>query len=278
MTAYSHETAPTQFVEADGIRLAYRRFGQSGSVPIVFLQYFTGNLDHWDPAVTDGLASDREVILFDNAGVGSSSGKTPASVTAMTRDFVEFLIALGLKEIDVVGFSLGGMIAQELAISNPKLLRRIILLSTGPRGGEGMSFTELSAGELKDEDGLLLSSFFAPTDTSQLAGKEFLRRIRKRTIDRDQPISTKSAQAQLNAIREWGQIPSSDRYATLKYIKQKTLVVHGKADKVVLPINSVILAQQIPDAQLIVYPDSAHGAHYQYADLFLKHAKLFLDY
>lgn len=179
MTGNSHEAVPTQFVQADGIRVPYRRFGHNGHVPLVFLQYFTGNSDNWDPAVTDGFAADREVILFDNAGVGSSGGETPGSVTEMTRDVREFLHALGLRQIDIIGFSLGGMIAQELALYHPKLLRQIILLSTGPRGGEDMSFTELSAGQLEDEDSLLSSSFFAPTDSSQAAGKAFLRRIKK---------------------------------------------------------------------------------------------------
>jgi pimeloyl-ACP methyl ester carboxylesterase len=158
----SHETAATQFVEADRIRFAFRRFGKGGSVPLVFLQYFSGNMDNWDPAVTNAFAADHEIILFDNAGVGSSGHETPASVLEMTRDFVSFLGALGLQKIDVVGFSLGGMIAQNLALDHPNLLRRIILLGTGPRGGEGMTFTELSVAETRDEDSLFCPRSFVP--------------------------------------------------------------------------------------------------------------------
>ena len=182
MISHSHDTAPTQFATADGIRFAYRRFGKHGSVPLIFLQYFSGNMDNWDPAVTNGFATDHEVILFDNAGVGSSGGETPASVLEMTRAVVSFLNALGVEKIDAVRFSLGGMIAQQLALDHPKLLRRIILLGTGPRGGEGMTFTELSVAETKDEDILLQSAFFCPSATSQAAGKAFLQRLRNAQV------------------------------------------------------------------------------------------------
>jgi pimeloyl-ACP methyl ester carboxylesterase len=275
--SHLHETAPTQFVEANGIRFAYRRFGKSGNVPLLFLQYFAGNMDNWDPTVTNGFAADREVILFDNAGIASSGGETPNSVKEMTRDCLTFLDELGLERIDVVGFSLGGMIAQQLVLDRPQILRRIMLLGTGPSGGEGMTFAELSVAETADEESLLSSAFFAPTATSQAAGKAFLQRLKNREKDRDPHVSKESAQAQLNAIREWGTIPPADRYATLRNINHRTLVVHGNNDQVVPPINSLILAQRLPDAQLIVYPDSAHGAQYQHADLFLKHAKLFLS-
>jgi pimeloyl-ACP methyl ester carboxylesterase len=138
---HSHQTAPTQFVEADGIRFAYRRFGKSGGVPLVFNQHFTGTMDHWDPAVTDGFAKDREVILFNNAGVSSSSGEVPTSVEEMGRNAAAFIKAHGPARIDVLGFSIGGFIAQTLAIAEPKLVRRVVLVGTGPRGGEGMATT-----------------------------------------------------------------------------------------------------------------------------------------
>jgi pimeloyl-ACP methyl ester carboxylesterase len=277
MSSYSHETAPIRFVEAEGVRFAYRRFGKSGGAPLLFLQYFNANMDDWDPFVTNGLALDRDVILFDNAGVGSSGGDTPGTVLEMTRHVVAFCRALELKEIDAVGFSLGGMIVQQLAHDHPEILRRIILLGTGPRGGEGMTFTELSAEEQADPVRFLLDAFFAPTETSQTAGKAFLERLQWRRDDRDLPVSKKSAEAQLNAIREWGTIPSSNRYAMLQKIKHKALIVHGNKDIVVQPMNGLILAERPPAAQLVVYPDSNHGAQYQHASLFLKHANLFLD-
>ena len=277
MSSYSHETAPTQFVEAEGVRFAYRRFGKSGGSPLVFLQYFNANMDDWDPFVTNGLGLDRDVILFDNAGIASSGGDTPSTVAEMARHVVAFCHALGLNEIDAFGFSLGGMIVQQLAHDHPKMIRRLILLGTGPRGGEGMTFTELSAEEQADPVAFLLGAFFAPTETSQAAGKAFLERLQWRRDDRDLPVSKKAAEGQLNAIREWGAIPSSNRYAMLGKIEQKTLIVHGNKDIVVQPINALILAERLPDAQLIVYPDASHGAQYQHASLFLRQANLFLN-
>jgi pimeloyl-ACP methyl ester carboxylesterase len=277
MSTYSALTAPTRFVEADGIRFGYRRWGKPGGLPLVFMQYFSGNLDDWDPQVTDGFASDHDVILFDNAGVGSSGGETPDTVSEMTRQAVAFCDVLGLQEFNAIGFSLGGMIAQQLALDYPDRVNRIVLLGTGPRGGEGMTFTELSAEERVDPEQFLLAAFFSPTDASQAAGRAYLKRLAARTTDRDRPVSPRTAEAQLRAIREWGAVPSSNRYATLRYIKHPILVVHGTKDIVVVPINAFILAKHLPDAQLIMYPDSNHGAQYQHADLFLKHAKMFMN-
>jgi pimeloyl-ACP methyl ester carboxylesterase len=270
-------TVPTRFVEVNDIRFAYRRWGKPGGSPLVFMQYFSGNLDDWDPLVTDGFAADHDVILFNNAGVASSGGETPNTVSEMTRDMLAFCDALGLQEFNVVGFSLGGMIAQQLALDHPDRVQRIVLLGTGPRGGEGMTFTELSAEERADPDQFLLAAFFSPTDASQAAGRAYLKRLAARTQDRDLPVSKRTTEAQLRAIREWGTVPSSNRYATLQNLQRPTLIAHGNKDIVVLPINAFILAERLPDAQLIVYPDSNHGAHYQHAELFLKHAKLFLS-
>jgi pimeloyl-ACP methyl ester carboxylesterase len=139
MTAYTHQTAPTQFVEANGIRFAYRRFGKAGGVPIVFNEHYLGTMDYWDPAVTDGLARDREVILFNNAGVSSSSGEVPTTVREMGANALAFITALGLSKVDVLGFSIGGFIAQEIALQAPDLVRRLVLVGTGPRSGEGMA-------------------------------------------------------------------------------------------------------------------------------------------
>lgn len=277
MSNLTHETVPTQFVESNGIRYAYRRFGKPGPTPLLFLEYFNSNLDGWDPAVTNGLAADHEVILFDNAGVGASGGKTPYTVVEMTRDCVAFCRALGLKAIHVVGFSLGGMIAQQLALEHPQLVQRLILMGTGPRGGEGMTFTELSAEEQADPIAFLLGAFFSPSNTSQAAGREHIKRLDIRKENRDLPVSKASAAAQLAAIREWGTIPATGRYSTLKNITRPTLIVHGNKDVVVAPINALILAEHLPNAQLIVYSDSSHGAQYQHAKLFLEHVKLFLS-
>jgi pimeloyl-ACP methyl ester carboxylesterase len=273
----THEAAPTQFVQAGGNCYAYRRFGKAGAVPLLFLEYFNSNMDGWDPAVTNSLATDYEIILFDNAGVGASGGETPYTVAEMTQDCVAFCRAVGLKAIHVVGFSLGGMIAQQLALEQPDLVRCLILLGTGPRGGEGMTFTELSPEEQADPVAFLLGAFFSPSEASQAAGREYVKRLGSRKRDRDLPVSRNSAVAQLAAIREWGTIPSTGRYDTLKNITHPTLIVHGNKDIVVAPVNALILAERLPNAQLIVYSDSSHGAHYQHARTFLQHVKLFLN-
>src|SRR5258705_12676595 len=139
MSQHTHQTAPTQFLEANGIRFAYRRFGKANGVPIVFNQHYIGTMDYWDPAVTDGLARGREVILFNNAGVSSSSGGVPTTFEQMGANAVAFSQALGLTKMDVLGFSIGGMVAQEIALQAPSLVRKLILVGTGPRGGEGMA-------------------------------------------------------------------------------------------------------------------------------------------
>jgi pimeloyl-ACP methyl ester carboxylesterase len=191
MSNYTHETVPTRFVEADGVRYAYRRFGKAGTVPLLFLGYFNSNMDAWDPAVTNSLAADHEVILFDNAGVGASGGDTPYAVAEMMPQCAAFCRALGLKRINVVGFSLGGMIAQQLALDHPDLVQRLILLGTAPRGGEGLTFTELSPEEQADPGAFLLGAFFSPSEASQAAGREYLKRLESRKKERDLPVSRK---------------------------------------------------------------------------------------
>jgi pimeloyl-ACP methyl ester carboxylesterase len=268
MSNDTHETSPTQFVQVRDVRFAYRRFGQRGGLPLLFLNYFAANMDNWDPKVTNGFAAERDVILLDNAGVGSSSGETPSTVAAMTKDCVDFCRALDLKSFDVVGFSLGGMIAQQLAFEYPDMIRRMILLGTGPRGGEGMTFTELSPDELADPVALLMNAFFTPSEASKAAGQAYIERLRLRIADCEAPVSMKTAGAQLEAIREWGTIPSTDRYAMLARIHQRALIVHGSKDIVVIPINAFLLAQHLPDAQLVMYPDVSHGAQSQHAESF----------
>jgi len=197
MTDHNHQTAPTQFVEANGIRFAYRRFGKRGGVPLVFNQHFTGTMDHWDPAVTDGFAGDREVILFNNAGVSSSSGKVPARIDKMGANAVAFIKALGLTKVDVLGFSIGGFVAQEIALQAPDLVRRLVLVGTGPRGGEGMATLTPEAQEIfgasyDEPDDLWLRVHFTTSGKSQAAGREFLKRFRLRAKNRIPRSTTKS--------------------------------------------------------------------------------------
>ena len=282
MPAYTHDTAPTQFLETGGIRFAYRRFGQEhrGRVPLVFFQHFRGNLDTFDPAITDGFASDREVVLFDNAGVGQSTGQARDTIAGIAADAESFLDALGLTQIDVLGHSMGGEWAQLVALHRPALVRRLVLVGTGPRGGEGMSAqrpstAELFAKQYERQDEMWLPIFFSPSGPSQEAGRKYLTRIRARQ-DRDTPVSTETARAHRAAAGEWGQ-PDQDGYAYLEKISQPVLVVNGSNDIVIATVNSFILQQHLPDAQLILYPDSGHGAHFQYPELFLAQTRLFLD-
>ena len=273
----THETAPNQFVESGGIRFAYRRFGRRGGTPLLLLNYFSANLDKWDPKVTNGFAAEREVILVDYPGIGGSSGETPSTVAALTKASVEFCRALDQTRFDILGFSLGGMIAQQLAADHPEMVRRIILTGTGPRGGEGMVFQDLSVDELDDEAGLIMNAFFTQSEPSKAAGRALLERLELRAENRDAPVSKQAALAELDAIREWGVIPRTDRFAMLGQIHHPTLIVHGSKDVVVIPINAFLLAEHIPNAQLIMYPDASHGAYSQHAENFLANAKLFLN-
>jgi pimeloyl-ACP methyl ester carboxylesterase len=276
---YTHETAPTQFVEANGIRFAYRRFGKDGGVPIVFNQHFQGTLDHWDPAVTDGLAATREVILFDNAGVSSSSGETPESFQEMGANAIAFIRALGLDRVDVLGFSIGGMVAQEIALQAPDLVRKLILVGTGPRGAD-MSTSQSSAifaGTYDPAEHLWLKVHFSPSAASQAAGLAFLERQLRRQ-DRDLLVGEQTVAAQIAAIGKYMAYRESEGYLDyLKNIRQPTLVVQGSSDVIIPTYNSYVLQQTLPNAQLILYPDANHGSFYQYPDLFVAEATLFLD-
>jgi pimeloyl-ACP methyl ester carboxylesterase len=282
VTQHTHQTAPTQFVEANGIRFAYRRFGKAGGVPLVFNQHFTGTMDHWDPAVTDGFAQGREVILFDNAGVSSSSGEVPTSFEQMGRNAVAFIKALGLQQVDVLGFSIGGFVAQEIALAEPKLVRRLVLLGTRPRSGVGMDGgtpegNRIFGATYPEPDQLWLSVFFTPSQASQAAGRAFLKRFRLRAKDRDPDVDNKVAPAQRAAIGKWAAVRERP-YDYLQAIRQPTLVVNGGNDVIIYTMNSFILQQNLPDAQLIIYPDSAHGSHHQYPELFVRHASMFLSW
>ena len=281
MTQYNHQTAPTRFVDAAGIRFAYRRFGKSGGVPLVLNMHFIGTMDHWDPLVTDGLAATREVILFDNAGISRTSGEVPASVEEMAANAAAFIKALGLTQVDVLGFSLGGFVAQALAIADPSLIHRLIVVGTGPRGGDGMATLTPEAQAVfgatyANPDELWLGVFFTPSAASQASGRAFLRRIRLRAEDRDQEVGAKVAPAQIHAIGKWG-APRADAFDYLREIDHPTLVINGSNDVITYTVNSFILQQNLPKAQLILYPDSNHGSQYQYPALVVADVTRFLD-
>jgi len=277
MAKDTHVTAPTRFVEAGGIRYAYRRFGAETGTPLVFLQHFRGGLDNWDPLVTDLLAQERSVFLFNNAGVASSSGETPNTIDAMGDHVAAFVNALGLPQVDVLGFSIGGYVAQSFVLRYPHLVRRLVLAGTGPRNGEPRKNPRVSevAGNPVPVSEDFLFLFFSPSEAGQAAGRAFWERRHQRK-DADPPSSIQTMKRQQAAIMEWAQ-PRGERYTDLKRIKQPTLVVNGNDDIMVPTINSFMLSQHIPNAQLILYPDSGHGALFQYPELFVVHTKVFLD-
>lgn len=277
MSNHTHQTAPTQFVEAHGIRFAYRRFGKPAGVPIVLNQHFRGTLDYWDPAVTDGLAQTREVILFDNAGIASSSGEVPPSIPQMGANAIAFIRALGLSKIDVLGFSIGGMVAQEIALQAPALVRKLILVGTGPRGAD-MSTSqsaEIFSGSYDPTEHLWLAVHFSPSAASRTAGMAFLERKHRRT-DRDVEVDEAAAERQREAIGAYIAGGESAQ-GHLKDLHLPTLIVQGNNDVIIPTVNSYVLQQKLPNAQLILYPDANHGSFYQYPELFVKHATLFLD-
>ena len=276
MTQHKHQSAPTQFVEANGIRFAYRRFGKTGGVPLVFNQHFRGTMDYWDPAVTDGLAKNREVILFNNGGVSSSSGQVPTSFQETGANAIAFIMALELTKVDVLGFSIGGMVAQEITAQAPDLVRRLILVGTGPRGAD-MSTSksaEIFAGTYDPPEHLWLAVHFSPSPSSRAAGLAFLKRKLLRQ-DRDPEVSEEAAAAQREAVGKYT-APGEGVLAYLKDIRQPTLIVQGGNDVIVPTLNSYTLQQNLPNAQLIVYPDANHGSFYQYPELFVSQANQFL--
>jgi len=280
-TAPSNTTAPTQYVTVGDHTYAYRQFGSGRGHPLLFLQHFTGTLDGWDPAVTDPLAAGRSVILFESAGIGRSSGKVPETVAGMADHALIFLEAIGLTQVDVLGFSLGGMVVQVMALKRPALLRRIILTGTGPEGGVGVAMDSPALVKIFVDQNMpmsekLLKLFFETTETSQSAGRRFVERLARRTRDKDTPATAEAAGAQLAAMAKWAK-SGGKPYADLKKITQPVLVTNGNNDTMIPTVNSFTLSEHLTNAQLIIYPDSGHGALFQHAGAFTSHVSEFLD-
>ena len=272
-----YATAPTRTVLVGGVDFAYRELGPANGVPVIFLTHLAAVLDNWDPRVVDGIAAEHRVITFDNRGVGASGGSTPKTVEAMATDAVAFIRTLGLEQVDLLGFSMGGMIAQLIAADEPQLVRKVILAGTGPAGGLGITkVTRLS--HLDTLRGLLTLQdpkqflFFTRTPAGRRVGKEFLTRLKERTQNRDKRISLRSYGAQLKAIHRWGQQPAAD----LSVIRQPALVANGETDRVVPTSNSVDLARRLPNAELVIYPDAGHGGIFQFHEQFVERALAFL--
>ena len=273
--------APIRFLESGAERYAYRRFGSGPGLSLLCLQHFTGTLDNWDPALLDPLAAEREVILFENAGIGRSSGTVPNTVAGMAAHALAFLDRLGLKTCDVLGFSLGGMVAQQMVLERPAIFRRLILVGTAPRGGEDIMHLDKPsiAKHLADPTlkgyAVLQKIFFAPTESSQAAGAAFIQRLMQRRDDREPLSGPAVAQAQMAAFREWEQV-SGERFSDLKAIRHPTLVVNGVHDEMIPVSNSYWLSARLPNAVLLTYPDSGHGSLFQFHESFTRQAAAFL--
>jgi pimeloyl-ACP methyl ester carboxylesterase len=274
-TTWQH--APTHTINAGGVRFAYRQLGPSRGVPVVFLTHLAAVLDNWDPRVVDGIAAERRVITFDNRGVGASSGATPTTIEDMASDAVTFIRALGFDQVDLFGFSMGGMIAQVIAHEQPRLVRKMIIAGTGPAGGEGIekvtriTYLDTARGLLTRRDPKEFL-FFTRTPNGRRAAKEFLARLEERTNDRDKAISVRSFRAQLKAIHRWGRQTPAD----LTSIHQPVLVLNGESDRMVPTTNTVDLDRRLPNSQLVVYPDAGHGGVFQFHEDFVKRALEFL--
>jgi pimeloyl-ACP methyl ester carboxylesterase len=280
IAAPSNITAPTQFLQVHNETYGYRRFGGGSPHPLVFLQHFTGTLDNWDPAVTDALASGREVILFDNAGIGRSSGQVPETVQRMAAHALAFLDALGLERVDLLGFSLGGMVAQEVALTRPSIVRKMLLVGTAPEGGEEImrlekpKIRQIFASNLPASQ-RLVKLFFAPSASSQAAGDSFIARLAQRNQDREPVSGPEVAKAQIAAFRAW-EAYTGERFAKLRKIGQPCLLVSGVFDMMIPVRNSYLLSEHLPNAVLLTFPDSGHGSLFQFHQSFTRQAAAFL--
>ena len=263
----------------NGIEYAYRDLG-AGDVPLVLLQHFRGNLDNWDPALVDDLAAERRVVTFDNVGVGATTGTTPNTVEAMAHDAIAFLEAMSFQRVDLLGFSIGSFVAQEIALIRPDLLRRVVLASSAPQGAAGMHgwAPEVigAVGQPEPNPQGYLDVFFAPTSTSREAGQQAAGRIFGRTTNRDEPTTWQTRQAQYDAVCAWG-IPNHSLLQRVAAIDLPVFVANGDSDPMILPRYSYLLAGLLPDARLTIYPDSAHGFLFQHHSQFAADVNAFLE-
>jgi len=277
----TYADASTQRIEAEnGIEYAYRDLGRS-DLPLVLLQHFRGNLDNWDPALVDALAADRRVVPFNNVGVASTTGTTPSTVEAMAHDAIAFLEAMDFRRVDLLGFSIGSFVAQEIALIRPDLLRRVALASSAPQGAAGMHGWApkviAAVGQPETSPQGYLDVFFAPTDTSREAGQRAAGRIfGGRTTDRDEPTAWQTRQAQYDAVCAWG-IPNHSLLQRVAAIELPVFVANGDSDPMIPPRYSHLLAGLLPDARVTIYPDSAHGFLFQHHSQFAAHVHSFLQ-
>jgi pimeloyl-ACP methyl ester carboxylesterase len=272
-----HLTVITKFIEANGVRYAYRIFGKKTERPLIFLQHFTGTMDNWDPLITNGLAKYTQIVIFDNKGIGASGGDTPDNIDGMASDAMSFIKALGFNKVNLLGFSMGGFIAQQIVLDEPELVDKIILAGTGPKGGEGLAGSEpaltYTANMTPEEQKLYF--FYHSTDSSRAFGRKSLARINERRVNRDPDSRPAAIMSQLKSIIGWSK-PDQNMIGRMKQIQQPVLIVNGSHDIICPTINSYLMFQNMPNAKLSLYPDSGHGSIFQYPDLFLAETVPFL--
>ncbi|WP_068184840.1 alpha/beta hydrolase [Mycobacterium sp. UM_CSW] len=278
MTSYLDVSTSTVLGD-NGISYSYRQFGNSSARPLVLLQHFRGNLDNWDPALLDALARDRVVVAFDNTGVGASAGDVPHSVTQMAHDAISFISALGLEHVDILGFSLGGFVAQEIALIRPDLVGRMVLAATAPQGAAGMHgwVDDIidAVGSPQTTGDQLLHAFFTESETSRATGVEFLGRIFARSEGRDDGVDWATRNAHYDAVVQWG-IPNHSMLERLTAITHPVFVANGDSDRMILPRYSHLLAGLLPNAAIKIYPDSGHGFLFQHHSEFADDVNAFL--
>jgi pimeloyl-ACP methyl ester carboxylesterase len=274
---YSYATVPTQFVDANGIKFAYRSYGKEGDIPVIYFNHLTANLDNCDPRIMDSIAAHRPIISFDYRGVGATTGKQGTSIPDMAKDAIAFIHALGYKQVDILAFSMGGFITQELLLIEPTLARKIILAGTGPRGGQGVSdvvgltYKDIFKGLVTFRDPKFYL-FFTQNKVGKAAARDFLNRLKERTENRDTKVKLSVLKNQLKAIKDWGNAKPAD----LSIFKQPVFVANGDNDRMVLTPNSYDLAKRFTNSEIVIYPDSGHGGIFQYHEEFLKKAIPFL--
>jgi pimeloyl-ACP methyl ester carboxylesterase len=273
----SYAKAPSRTVTAGGTTYAYRELGPKGGIPVVFFVHLAATLDNWDPRIVDPIAKTRHVVAFDNKGVGASTGKVPSTIEEAADDAYTFIKALGFDKIDVFSFSMGGMIAQDLVLKHPDVVRKLVLTGSGPRGGKdmdkvaGVTYWDMLRATLTRSDPKEFL-FFNRDATGKRAGKEFVNRLKERTTDRDGDIKISAFQTQLGAIKSYGRSRPSD----LSKITQPTLIANGDHDRMVPSVLSDDLHRRIAGSELIIYPNSGHGGIFQYHEQFAPIAAGFL--
>jgi pimeloyl-ACP methyl ester carboxylesterase len=274
---YTYATVPTKFVDANGIKFAYRSYGKEGDIPVIYFNHLTANLDNCDPRIMDSVAAKRHIISFDYRGVGATTGKQGTSIPDMANDAIAFIHALGYKQVDILAFSMGGFITQEILLVEPTLVRKAILAGTGPRGGEGVSavvgltYKDIFKGLLTFRDPKFYL-FFAQNKVGKAAARDFLKRLKERTENRDTKVKLSVLKAQLKAIETWGH----DQPADLSVFNLPVFIANGDNDRMVPTPNSYDMAKRFPNATLKIYPNSGHGGIFQYHEEFIPQAIDFL--